>query len=43
MHYVDTDISCSNCNFQETDRKEQRKIKHNKMNTNVYEHFYVKF
>ena len=26
MHYVDLDnISCSNCNFQETDRKKQRK------------------
>ena len=32
MHYVDTDnILCSNYNFQETDRKKQRKIKNNKI------------
>ena len=36
MHYVDMDdIPCSNCNFQETDRKKHRKIKKNKMTTNL--------
>ena len=36
MQYVDMDnISCSNRNFQETDRKKQRKIKNNKMATNL--------
>ena len=36
MYYVDMDnISCSNCNFQEADKKKQRKIKNNKMTTNL--------
>ena len=36
MHYVDTDnMSSSNWNFQETDRKKQRKIKNNKLTTNI--------
>ena len=36
MFCVDMDnILCSNCNFQETGRKEQRKIKNNKMTTNL--------
>ena len=36
MYYVDTDnISCSNCNFQETGRKKQRKIKNNKVTANL--------
>ena len=36
MHYSDTDnISCLKFNFQEADRKKQRKIKNNKMTTNL--------
>ena len=44
MHYVDMDnILCSNCNFQERDRKKQRKRIENKMTTKLEMHFYVKF
>ena len=36
MYYVDMDnILCSNCNFQETNRKKHRKIIKNKMTTNL--------
>ena len=40
MCYVDMDnILCSNCNFQETNRKKHRKRIKNKMNTNLEKHF----
>ena len=40
MCYVDTDnILCSNCNFQERNRKKQRKIINNKIATNLKKHF----
>ena len=44
MYYLDMDnILCSDCNFQETNSKKQRKTIINKMTTNLNEQFYGKF